>query len=266
LAYDPDLAYVAAAIEQDPSLGKRLSRIQQTDEQLARAFRNVPAPADLQERLLQRLALHDADDANISESEAPQPAATGRPGSHGKRGSYRLLWMSMAAVAASIAAALFFLPPAVQDEATHPEKLLEDAVAFFHADAGLPGTLVSDEAPPAQFAASADVLHIAAARWRKINDFLGKPAVAYDLVGPHGEEATLYVAQRRLARLEFITMPSAVPWLATGGVAATCWQNDDLLYVLVVAGDREQYDAFVRQPGSTIAWIAPAPARIAQAS
>jgi hypothetical protein len=260
---DPDLAHVAQAIEQDPRLGERFARIEHTDEQLAQAFHDVPVPTGLADRLIDGLVAEGllADEAIVASN---QPSSSQLPAPSRRFAASRLFWASSIAVAASIVVAIFLLPPTAAEDLTTAEELLDQSITFFHNDASFQGTPVADQSPPTEFAASGDVRHVATARWREVDDYLGAPAVAYDLVGPRGEEATLYVAHRRLKDLEHVTMPSADPWLSTGGVSATCWQNDDLLYVLVVQGSREQYDAFIRQPGSTVAIHLPAVIRIAQ--
>jgi hypothetical protein len=258
---DPDLAHpilaqAAQAIDEDPRLAARLARIAHTDEQLASVFPEVPVPAGLEERLLARLATSEP-----LTGDAEQPTLSSR------FVKSRLLWASVAAVAASIAVAIYLWPQVVQPDPMSPSSLLSQAIAHFNSEVGVSGTSVAEQSPPAEFAASSDVRHVTTARWRKIEDFVGSPAVAYDLTGGPGEVATLYVARRKLAKLEMVTLPTPQPWLATGGVSATCWQDVDMLYVLVVEGGQEQYDAFVRQPGSTIAIRLPAripAARLAQ--
>lgn len=251
---DPDLAHVAQAIEQDPQLADRLARIERTDEKLASTFHDVAVPAGLEDRLLSQLAASEMPIAAADESQLTVAR------------SRRVFWASAVAVAASIATAIFLWPRGPEVDLTSRDMLLDQAIAFYSNETPVPGVSLAAHSPPVGFATSSDVRHAGGATWRRVDDFLGSPAVAYDLVGPRGEQATLYVARRRLVDLRHVTLPSIKPALSTGGVSATCWQNDDVLYVLVVSGEREQYDEFVRQPGSTVACRLPASVRFAQAA
>ncbi|MCG8587108.1 MAG: hypothetical protein MI757_20580 [Pirellulales bacterium] len=256
---DPDLAHVAQAVQDDPSLAERLSRIERSDEQLAAAFHDVDVPAGLEDRLLAGLATN-------AESPTSADGHDALPSVERRAPSNRVVWAAVATVAASIVVAAWVIPRDAEVDLTKRDALLDQAIAFFNNDTTTGGTAMADQLPPSNLAISDDVRHTDGATWRPIDDFLGTPAVAYDLVGPRGEQATLYVTERRLQALEMVTLPSTKPDLSTGGISATCWQNDDLLYVLVVAGEREQYGTFVRQPGSTIAVRVPAGARFAQAA
>jgi hypothetical protein len=64
--------------------------------------------------------------------------------------------------------------------------------------------------------------------------------VAYDLPGPGGVRATLYVAHRDVPGLG--SYPPAVPAAGgTAGYSAAAWQDGETLYVLVVEGDARAY-------------------------
>ena len=264
---DPELAHAASAVEQDASLADRLASIQSTDERLAAAFHNVEVPSELEQRVLYFLASESTGD-NVDEEARSDvhPVVQGSvPGLATRIATSRFTWSSVA-IAASVMVAFFLWPRSAATDSTPPEHLLEQAIAFFQTDTNGQGVSVAEKSPPSGYEPSADVRHIDTSDWREIEDFLGYRTVAYDLSGPRGEQATLYVSQHPVEQLEMVTLPSAKPWLATGGVSATCWKVDGRLFVLVVEGGREQYDEFVKQPGSTVAPYWPTPAWSAQAA
>lgn len=102
-----------------------------------------------------------------------------------------------------------------------------------------PGELV---APPVEY--PRDIVKLDGVRWRHVDEFLGDPAVAYDLPTIHGR-ATLYVVQRTVTGLP--SMPPPSPRSSTGGRLAAAWQAGNMLYVLVVDGDARMYSSYLDQ-------------------
>jgi hypothetical protein len=116
---------------------------------------------------------------------------------------------------------------------------------FFGTDDQHPlGELVSDVQPPVAYPMSADIVPLQNIRWRYVTNYLGGPAVAYDLPA-RGGRATLYVIPRNVPGLPSIP-PSP---LSTGGMSAAAWQTGGMLYVLVVEGDTGKFSRYFDQPG-----------------
>ena len=75
--------------------------------------------------------------------------------------------------------------------------------------------------------------------WRRVEDFLGHDAIAYDLRAANGDRATLYVISRQW---QLPPDPYRQPALETGGLWATAWQEGDVAYLLVAQGARRHGD------------------------
>ena len=103
--------------------------------------------------------------------------------------------------------------------------------------------LLAETPPPEDYPLGHDVLEVPGTHWRWVAGFLGGKAVAYDLPGPGGGRATLYVARRVVEQLP--SLPPDVPQPMTAGCSAAAWQQEALLYVLVVEGDARAYRGFL---------------------
>ena len=89
--------------------------------------------------------------------------------------------------------------------------------------------------PPDDYPISREILRTPQVRWRPIRGLLGCTGVAYDLSAPGGRRATLYVVSRPCPDSH---PPPLEPRPTTAGCSAAAWQEDGLLYVLVVEGAR----------------------------
>lgn len=230
---DPALADVLAELAANPELAKHYERLQQLDANLGSAFRSVPVPDGLDQRLLARL--QQARDKNVplhgEEEQIDTDAATAiRP----KRLSRRRVLAAGGVVAAAailvIAATVYIYNSQPYTEAS----VLEHSVAFFQGDESPNlGKLVGQSPPPEDFPFSRLVGRIPQIRWRSIGKFLGCAGVAYDL--PLCDQATLYVVRKTVPGLA--TIPPLRPQKNTGGFSAATWQEGNLLYVLVLRGN-----------------------------
>jgi hypothetical protein len=124
--------------------------------------------------------------------------------------------------------------------------VLSEALDFYVNEVQSPGQLVVEVAPPPSLPLSPAVLPLPGARWRAIRGFLDRGGLAYDLPGPRGTQATLYVVRRTVAGVP--TAPPVRPSLATGNCSTSTWQEGRLLYVLVVRGDASAYVGFLDLP------------------
>ena len=218
---DPQFAALAARLAEDPELAGRLRRLQQADDSIQAAFlADVPVPAGLADRVLQRLAetaqdftepaeiLAESVPATVADAAAelgtvePQAVGPERPVPLRKPSAqYSRRRLLIGFIAISTAATLF----AVVWIQTHrprnetPFSVLDEAMAIFDKDSTQSqGKLLSEEDPPPEYPMSHDIdPNVAQSpnlRWRNVKSFLGGPAVAYDLPAIGGR-ATLYVLQ-----------------------------------------------------------------------
>jgi len=228
---DPALEFLAAELDADPQLAELYDRLQQLDSKLAAAFREVPVPEGLEQRLLDRLAT----------AEAASPVSP-RP----KRVSRRWLLAGSAAVtvAAAVLVAVGIGIPGPDDDGE--QAVLDEGIRFFNKESAELGVLLADKAPPSGYPISRAVLRLPEIRWRRIEGFAGRNGVAYDL-SRGGVRATLHVVKPQVAGLP--TRAPASPMRSTGQRSASAWNEGGVLYVLVVHGDARTYRGFLAPRG-----------------
>ena len=256
---DPQFANLAAQLAEDPELRAQFQRLQEADGAIKVAFAKVTVPTGLANRVSQRLAeaaqgsaetvanassgakSAAADSLVASAAAAPvvtsmrSPAPLRRPAERYSRRRLLVGFTALSAAAVLLAAVWF---QTYRPRYDTPSRVLSDAMDFFAADNQPFGPLVSRVAPPAEYPLSRDIAQKPDIRWRPVQDFLGVPAVAYDLPTSAGR-ATLYVLQRNVDGLP--AFPPDSPSLSTGGKSAAAWQVGSTLYVLVMEGDAWMY-------------------------
>jgi len=138
-----------------------------------------------------------------------------------------------------------------RDERFSEQYALDKAIQSFEAEVEQTGRLVAKNPPPEEYPLSRWVVRVREASWRHVDDFLGCRGVVYDLPGPAGARASLYVVAREdIGDLD--TSPTLHPF-TTAGCCAAAWQEDGLLYVLVVQGDPSIYGGYLNLPRSPVA-------------
>jgi hypothetical protein len=229
-----DLSSVSA--ELDPAAAELMRRIQETDEVISVAFKDVPMPEGLAERLLDRLATS----AEVAAVELPEVV---RP----KRVSRR--WAVAGCTLLTVAAGLLVAAWIGSNNApTWSEgKVLAASIKFFNSDQAGGGYSLAEAKPPGAYLPSRDILLTSGTKWRRIEGFLGRKGVAYDLSGQGGSFATLYVVKRTVSGLP--SLPPRSPRCNTGGVSTAAWQEGDLLYVLVIHGGSGSYRRLIAPLG-----------------
>jgi len=254
---DPALASLAAKMESDPALRDLYTRLQRVDSVVGDAFRDVPVPDGLAERIMQRLASARGGPVASAVEAAAEPAATEEPAAAtaGRRERVSRRWLLAGAgvvstvLAASVLVAVFF--PWPEPEPYTRSQVWELAIEFSAGEADVVGELISVAQPPGEYPFSRDVLPLPDIRWRRIEGFLGCQGVAYDMLGEGGTAATLYVVECSVPDLPSLPPPLG-PSLATGGRSVAAWQSGEsgeLLYVLVVHGGVRAYRSFLPPPG-----------------
>jgi hypothetical protein len=198
------------------------------DACLTQALRDVPVPDGLAERLLAGLA-------------SRQPRVSRR---------WLLAASGVLTAAATVLFALWLRSPA--ELPLSEETVCNEAIRLFDAGFDQPGKLLSKTPAPSGFPYSQWVFHVSQANWRSVGNFLGGRGVVYELPGPGGTRAVLYVVARN-GISGFDTMPTSSPASSTAGCFASAWQEDGLLYVLVVQGDQSTYRGYLNLPRSPVA-------------
>ncbi len=242
-ASDPALRELAEAIEADPRVERAYQRLQAVDGKIAAAFSDVPIPEGLEQQILLRLAAEDATPperlAGLVPREVVAPEADAVVADSARRAPRRpRRWLLAAAGTSAVAAAVAVMALLFADRGPQYSRaeVLSEAIGFFQQEKPEKGRT---DAPPAGFPMSHAVAQVQAVQWRWVSGLLTARGVAYDLRGPRGVEATLYVVKRRVDGLP--AGPAGRPH-TTGGCSVEAWQQGELLYMLVVnSGDRRIY-------------------------
>lgn len=268
----PDLA---SQLADDPRAAERYGRVQELDARLKSALANVASPTGLEAAILARLAAASAEELTLAgglcpaagtaveaASETSVPVtATASPASVPSAAlsahDTRRRWLALLATAASLAvvAGTIWLWPAQQPFGM--EEFDQAVRRFYEAEPGGESFLLADQAPPAAFPASrlvlgADGPHTA---WRRVAGLLGRSGVAYELTGPEGVAATLYVLPLKGSRRD----PALAPLLATqpperpfftAGLVTAAWREGALAYALVIRGSERTYRRLIAPPSA----------------
>lgn len=260
-----DRDFVARYFAANPEAKQEFRSRIRLDRRIAEAFQDVDLPGGLQERVIAALA------SGESEPEVPLSAVSalgGRvsadgvgdaeqaeapPAPMGRRTVSRR-WALLGGLAATAAAVLLL---AVGWQLSRPVDYTGSdihalAIEYFVNEQNdrhpaESGRLLGEMAPPADYVPPADVRTTPRTRWRSVAGFLGHRAVAYDLASRGGHRATLYVVRLRVAD-DLPDAPPPTPVLRTGGCSTAAWASGQRLFVLVVGGDRADYQRFLNLP------------------
>jgi hypothetical protein len=256
-----DLADVARAVECDPEIHTIYARAQRWDTAVTRAVHEVPLPAGLADRLLARLATGVAATSAVAASvavPAVEADAVSLPGQAvslpGQAVSLpwqaietqaietqpflsRRNWLSIAGATAATVVVAVGLARYLRSGADTPVEMLADGWL-----AQLDANWRDMAEAPKQLAVPLSIT-AEASGWQRIDAVRGASPVAYRLTHAQAGTAQLFVV--RLSRQGLPTSPPEQPQMATGGRSIGYWTSGDLVYVLVVDGNRDSYRSFV---------------------
>jgi hypothetical protein len=235
---DLEMAELAAQLAADPRLRAMRDRLERIDRSIGAAFRDVPVPEGLADRILQQLPLQSP------QAEAAPPAAPPGELPSAPRRRSRRWWVAGSVVAAlGLSLLVAFGIPFMRLEPLDGagRRLEQQAMEFFQQDDG--GAVL--DAAPEDFPFSDRVHWFGELRCRRVEGLAGRAAVAYDFSGPRGERATLYVLRSHAKNL-----PSEPPRpFSSQDLSVGAWQTDGWVYVLVVQGPRPSYQGLLASPG-----------------
>jgi hypothetical protein len=243
-----------APLASDPEVQRRAESIQHHDRVVRNAMHDVPIPAGLAERLL--ASLPEGDSANLvsaapaiaSENEVvslpPRPAATAQFG--------RRAWAVAVVGAAAVVVLTFVLwPKGPTDGGQVSAEDLAGRVVGWENDPALVASGTWKTLPAGQSLSShpinpSDVRVEATRSIGPVRRNNGLLLVVYDLAGPGGKTARLYVA-RTNSTFGVPGSPSSLLQGLTGQRRGIAWQRDEYLYVVVVDSPGASPEEFVRQ-------------------
>jgi hypothetical protein len=252
--FAPELSDVAGRVAGDPEWEEAYERIQNADLKISAAFHDVEIPVGLEQRLIASLNIVRAGEAvsaaveTDADLDAPPVAAAAIPvPKQRKLSRRRLLWSGGILSGAAVLLVAAFL--AMQRSPGDSEQTVLDAAKqYFDGDVpAAPGQFLSQARPPKGFLLSNYFRHLGKTRWRAVNGFMGQQAVAFDLPTQGGARATLYAVNLSVANLD--AAPPSNP-SNTGGCCVAAWQENGLVYVLVVQGSPETYRRYLNQPAT----------------
>ena len=244
-------------------------RIQSADARIGAAFRDVESPVGLEQRILSRLVADDVnDDEEIPDDRVAVASPVGGaspvsvsldsfpavPASR-QASRRRLIGTTIAALAAAVIAAVIFLPWRRDRPPTSLDELIGRARLFYQNQARAPGNPLSKPQGLETHPISRFVVHGQRTTCRRVDNFLGHTAVAYDIPSLTGARATLYVVQHRMQDLPLPTSPFDGQLPETGGLWSVAWQEsgEDVFYVLVAeptARNEDPLRLFLKSPWS----------------
>ncbi len=238
----PELASLADHLASDPAANRLFDRVQRLDRRLVTAARDVPVPVGLAERILTGVASH-ATDADVFERAStdvnncePVPATDIPPARH--RVSRRSWWLAAAAASVLVAAAFEFWPRPVELTA---ERLREDSGEWAKQLWNSPArwnSFSAEQRAKSSYPLPPTII-APASRWADVSEEVDRSAIAYDLSSGGGPRAVLFVI--RDSEIEAGAAPPSTPQSSTLGLMIGCWQEQGVIYVLVVEGDERSY-------------------------
>ncbi len=244
-----ELADVARGVQDDPQTRSMYERIQQWDAAVSATMEQVPIPAGLAERILDRLGCGEpvpqtqsapreqASAVVLPSVEAQQDSASVEMAPETPRFSRR---QSLGALVAALAAGLVFAAFLGKWLQPRSDSSLEMLAEGWQQELG-PRWQDAHRAPHELAVPSAII--VPPAGWQTIGKkYTSVRGVAYQLVNEKGSVATLFVV--RLTQSGLPTAPPAAPQSTTGNKAIGYWQSGGLTYVLVVPNERS-YRSFV---------------------
>ncbi len=245
----PEMRELAETLAASPQWRGLFERLQLFDAAASAAFRDVPVPDGLQERILARLAVEDGP-RDVANSE-PVVARNGQGAGETPSGTLRTSrrrWLlaasGLAAAAAGLLWGVFGLFSPV--ESISRAELIAAAIERFVNEPAERGQVLA--ASPSRFPLSEALValtsgQIAVIRWRPVNDFFGAEVDAFDLIGSQGRVATVYAGRFAVEGLPAEVPPR--PMLSTAETSASAWREHDVVYVLVVEGGDRAYERLV---------------------
>lgn len=251
--HSPELAEVAAYLQNNREARQAYHRLQQLDAELTVAFHDVAVPADLGQRILATLRANEASTGALQQSPvadvhtnhaSAEPMAPVALASNPVGNQSRRRWIAgIAAVAASllvVGALSGYLPFGASHVGDEPATMVE---AWY---SSLSETWQPVSAAPRRFAVPAGV-----AATPRGCQLLERDVWAYKLAAPGSRKALLIVAKLTIPGLP--NLPPAKPQSSTGGRSLGMWQAKGLVYFLVVEGDDRFYRTFVKSTSSPLA-------------
>jgi hypothetical protein len=247
----PELSQLAEAIENDPAARDLFDRSQRCDAAIGAAFRDVAVPDGLADRLLSVVGQRDSESTTAATSatesiprkqDHAQPELTAAP-PRSRRHWLRVSVGVAAALALSLVAALVI----VQWEADEPvlgDGLRQEFLTW-EAQITREGWQRDFTEPRLAERPLDPTIKSGPRRWCQIETRYDRSTIVYDLAPPGERYAYLFCMRIKAASSKLPQAPPPKPYAPTGRTCLGAWRRGDMVYVLVVDGDKARYMHFL---------------------
>jgi hypothetical protein len=229
----PELRDLAQFVSSDPQAARLQTALARFDAATRRAMSNVPLPGGFQARLADRLRQAGGNrETSAQANDSPQDTLAISPVQQPLSRRKWLAWSAggVAVAAAAATTAIVLLKPATP---LGPEDL--ESARNWH-DVVKSSDDWADFSPAEEHSLPRE-LRVVPRRYLNASKVVGRKAIAYDVSLAGGPRATLFV----VPQAERAGVPGFVPLRpqsTTMGQTVSYWQRGDLLYVVVIEGNR----------------------------
>lgn len=243
----PEMSALAEVLAHDPRWQAVFARTQRCDAAIGQAFEDVPIPAGLCERLLAAVAppVPAAPLPMAAVAQTPTSVRAKRSGPASVQRSRSRTWRMRVAVLATVAAALaLFLVlrgapgrlPELNDDFSREvigwtQQVQQGA---WNEDLAVAKNFPLDQA-----------IRAVPRRWQLLATGYDDRTLVYDLTPPGRDFAFAFCLPVRGRTCTLPSLPPAMPFSTTGGIAIGAWQTQDMVYVLAVQGGQNRYQTFM---------------------
>lgn len=250
----PEMALLAEAVLRDPGVRRRYERSLRFDAGVRQAFRDVPVPDGLGERLLAAVDSARGDSARVGAMAEASTCATCSPANHevatqskaegrwpGAR--RRRVWSVVAGTCTAIAvlAAVALLVPYFRAAEPLPDDRLPGEILAWSEAVVRQGWNEDLLAAQALTRPLDRAVRANPRRWCSIATAYDSQTVVYDVASRGGELALVFCMRCPVSRSQLPPLPPGTAFSATGGLTLGVWRRGDLVYVLAVRGGPNRY-------------------------
>lgn len=242
--YQEEMSSLAESLQDDPRTRQWYDRSQRLDAAVAEAFRDVPVPAGLADRLLASVSPTGIDEESVVSPAQQRPAATRR---RWRRWALSLTAGCASLVLLAVGLAFFFS----SEPTLTSQAVVNQAIQWTYTVGRSDDPWNADLAQvPKKYVFDRDSLRRTPSRWQRIQlkTSLDRRAVVYDLTTARSQPtAVLFVVDigdRETTGLQ--GGPTFPPSSETDGWCVGTWRKGRRLYVLAVQGDKQRYREMVK--------------------
>lgn len=251
--YQEEMSALAEALQSDPQAQQWYDRTQRLDAVVTEAFRDVPVPEGLADRLLEAVSKTDDDEEKVVE---PAGQSSTKQQST-KMGRKWLRWTISLTSCATLLLLMvgtflfFFQSKPVYDRDDVVKQAMTWTRDLNSRDRSWnPQLTRAPKKNPFDYVS----LQRSPSGWQEIETKLDSHAVAYDLLAPNQPTAVLFVIRIRNWEIHDLqSVPPLSPSSRTEGWCIGVWRKGTLLYVLAVKGNEQQYRKMLRNSAAIVA-------------